>query len=388
MLSHRPLILLIVLLSVFGPISTDMYLAGLPIMVADFATTEALMNMSLYLFMLIFAFSILLMGPISDKYGRRRVLVISLFVYTAACFACSFAPNVYVFIAMRIVQALGAGGSLTSAFALIKDCFEGKDRASTLSVTAALGVLGPMLSPVVGAGVIELVSWRATFWVTGGISLLCLFLSLGLSPTIPEIRQKSVTSAVLSVFSILKDRNFLKFMIMMTVFLGSQLAYISVSSYVYQNDFGIGGNQYSLALAATSLAGLIISVAIRRTKWFTTNRILMTLLIFGIASTVMMYTVAKDSWVLFLISMIPCCSIIVTERSFGYAILMNKHDGDNGAVSSILNFSSFMFGFLGMMVASSFPPDYFILGISAVLTFSCIAYIVCWLLLRKDWLPR
>ena len=388
MLSRRPLILLIVLLSIFGPISTDMYLAGLPMMVADFATTEALMNMSLYLFMLVFAFSILVMGPMSDKYGRRRVLTISLIVYTAACFACSFSPNVYVFIAMRIVQALGAGGSLTSSFALIKDCFEGKERASTLSIVAALGVLGPMLSPVIGAGVIELVSWRATFWVTGSISLICLLLGLGLSGAIPEIRQKSVTSAVLSVFAILKDRNFVKFMIMMTVFLGSQLAYISVSSYVYQNDFGFTANQYSLALAVSCLAGLIISVFIRRVKWFTTKRILMTMLLLGIVSTAMMYTVAKDSWVLFMVSMIPCCSIIVTERSFGYAILMSKHDGDNGAVSSILNFSSFMFGFLGMMVASSFPPKDFILGISAVLTFSCSAYIICWLLLRKDWLPR
>ena len=77
-LGTGPLMFLILIMSMFGPLSTDMYLSGLPQMVEDFSTNEATMNMSLYMFMLVLSFSILFMGPISDKYGRRRVLVITM----------------------------------------------------------------------------------------------------------------------------------------------------------------------------------------------------------------------------------------------------------------------------------------------------------------------
>ena len=74
-LGKGPLMLLILLLSIFGPLSTDMYLSGLPQMVIDFDTNEATMNMSLYMFMLVMSVCIIFMGPLSDKYGRRRVLI-------------------------------------------------------------------------------------------------------------------------------------------------------------------------------------------------------------------------------------------------------------------------------------------------------------------------
>ena len=120
-LGKIPLIILILMLSIFGPLSTDMYLSGLPQMVVDFDTTESIMNMSLYMFMLVLSFSILFMGPLSDKYGRRRVLLITMAVYVASNAACCFVENIWIFIALRMVQAFGSAGALVTAFALIKD---------------------------------------------------------------------------------------------------------------------------------------------------------------------------------------------------------------------------------------------------------------------------
>ena len=97
-LGRRPLMLLIIILSMFGPISTDMYLSGLPRMIEDFQTTESVMNMSLYLFMLVLAFSILVLGPMGDKYGRRKVLVFSLAIYAVSNIACCFTQDVWIFI--------------------------------------------------------------------------------------------------------------------------------------------------------------------------------------------------------------------------------------------------------------------------------------------------
>ena len=93
--------------------------------------------------------------------------------------------------------------------------------------------------------------------------------------------------------------------------------------------------------------------------------------------------VAKYDWWLFMLSIVPCCSNTITARSFGFEILMNHHDGDNGSVSSVLNFNTFILAFVGMVIASSFPSDMFIYGIAAVLLMCCTVFAVMWSLLKR-----
>ncbi len=387
MIGRRPLIVLIVLLSMFGPISTDMYLSGLPQMMSDFGTTESVMNISLYLFMLVFALSILILGPTSDKYGRRKVLMISMIIYASASFFCSLCNDVILFIIVRGIQAIGAGGGLTAAFALIKDCFKGREMSHILSITAAIGVLGPILSPVLGALMISLIDWRATFWIPGIISLTCLVLAIGLPSTIPEERQASVISAVKSVLTIARNTNFLMFTVMMTVFTSSLLAYISVSSYVYQNGFGFDPNQYSAMLAIGCISGLVISIIMRKILINAPRKMLALMFLLGVLGLAIMTFVAKEGWMFFLAGIIPYAAICTTTRSFGFGILMNNHEGNNGAVSSILNFSTFLLAFFGMLIASSFPNDAFIYGVATVMAISCTVFFTLWMILRHRGYP-
>lgn len=381
-LGRRPLMLLIIVLSMFGPISTDMYLSGLPAMISDFRTSESVMNMSLYMFMLALAFSILVLGPMGDRYGRRRVLVTSLAVYAASNVACCFTQDVWVFIALRMVQAVGGGGALTSAFALIKDCFSGNDMRSVLSITAAIGILGPILAPVIGTMLINLAGWRATFWAPASISIFCLLLGSLLSGSIPVDRYEGTVLGSLSrLGAVTRDRGFLLFMLMMCTFTGSQLAYISVSSYVYQDGFGLGTTEYSLVLATSCILGLAIA-RIEDRRNVTSKRRLAFIVSMGLLSLTMMCIAAPMHWALFMLSIVPCCAITITARSFGFGILMNQHDGDNGSVSAMLNFTTFMFAFVGMVIASSFPADLFIYGVATMLAICCGIFIGSWALLR------
>ncbi len=381
-LGRRPLMLLIIILSMFGPISTDMYLSGLPRMIEDFQTTESVMNMSLYLFMLVLAFSILVLGPMGDKYGRRRVLVFSLAIYAVSNIACCFTQDVWIFISLRMIQAVGGGGALTAAFALIKDCFTGNDMRSVLSITAAIGILGPILAPVIGTMLINLAGWRATFWAPASISLFCLAMSLLLPGNIPLDRYKgTVLGSLTRLGAVTKNRSFLLFMLMMCTFTGSQLAYISVSSYVYQDGFGLGTTEYSLVLATSCILGLVIA-RIEEHRNVTPKRRLVFIISMGLLSLTMMCIVAHMHWTLFMLSIVPCCAITITARSFGFGILMNQHDGDNGSVSAMLNFTTFMFAFVGMVIASSFPADLFIYGVATMLAICCSVFLVSWALLR------
>ncbi len=112
MLSRSSLMVLIVILSLFGPLSTDMYLSGLPVMVDEFGTNETVMNITLYAFMLSMAVSTLFLGPISDKYGRRKTLLATMAIYIVSSFACCIAHSSWAafMIAMIPVSAVAMVG--------------------------------------------------------------------------------------------------------------------------------------------------------------------------------------------------------------------------------------------------------------------------------------
>ena len=385
--SRAPAILLILMLSIFGPLSTDMYLSGLPQMVVDFGTTEAVMNMSLYMFMLVLSFSILALGPVSDKYGRRDVLIATMAIYVGANIACYFIEDVTLFILFRMVMAFGGGGAMVSAYALIKDMFTGQGLSRMLSIVAVVGILGPILSPVIGTVLINSFGWRSTFAAPAAVAFTCLVLGLGIPASLPMERLSgSVVKSMMRVAAILRDKGFTLFMIMSTVFVSGQLAYIAVSSYIYQEKFGLSTTEYSIVLGVGCILGLILAYATRRLYLTNLQRVAM-ILVMGVASLIMMALIADFGWFAFMLAIVPCCCNNIVSRSFGFAILMGHHKGDNGSVSAAINFTAYMFAFAGMVIASTAPPDLFIMSIAVVLLISCVIFGAMWAILKRMGYP-
>ncbi len=384
MLGRRTLLLLIILLSLFGPISTDMFLSALPDMVTEFGTTEAVMSMIMYLFMLSLAVSVLILGPLSDKYGRRIVLSASLIVYIATSFLCCLATDVWTLIALRVVQAVGGAGSICISMALIKDCFKGREMGQALSITAALGILGPILAPIVGTVLINALDWRATFWAPALIALLCLVLTMGIPRELPlERYQGTIAGSLGNLVSLVRDRDFTAFAVMMTVFSLTLLAYISVSSYIYQETFGLSSTHYSMCLAATMIAGILLATLIKRIGERRGNLFMVgSFLVLGLLCFLMLSLIAPIHWALFLASMIPCTAIPTMTRSFGFGILLNQRENDSGAISSVLNFGTFGFACIGMVIAT-LPWPSFIVGLSACALLCCTVFAVLWVYVRN-----
>ena len=386
-LGKVPLVFLILVLSMFGPLSTDMYLSGLPQMVKDFDTTAAMMNMSLYMFMLVLSFSILFMGPISDKYGRKEILSVTMAIYVASNLACYFTTDVGIFIALRMIQAFGGAGAMVSAFALIKDCFVGRERGKVLAIVSIIGILGPILSPVIGTVLINAFGWRSTFAAPALVAAVCMVMGFFLPSGLPVERLTgTIIQSVGRVAEVVRDKGFTVFMMMICIFTASQLAYIAVSSYIYQDKFGLTTTEYSLALGAACILGLALSMFVRRLK-LTNLQTVGAVFVQGVVSLLMMTFAAEHAWWLFMLSIVPCCSNTITARSFGFELLMNHHDGDNGSVSSVLNFNTFILAFIGMVISSSFPEDMFIYGIASVLLMCCTVFAVMWLILRHMGYP-
>ena len=372
------------MLSVFAPLSTDMFLPALDEMVEYFGTNESTMSMTMYMFMLFLAIGILFLGPVGDKYGRRSVLIGSLIVYIAASVACSLATDIYMMIIFRIIQSIGAGGAMATAVALIRDCFDGERRARVLTIVAVIGVLGPVVAPVLGQTLIWTLDWQSTFWAPAVVALLCLVLTMMLPKEIPVERYKgSIIGAVGTVIPILRNRDFRRFTIMMNMVAFCILAYVSVSEYIYKDKgFGVG-DYYSLYLASAMILGVLLMLLIERFSDRIGNKgHLKVIFALVVISVTILRTVGKEHALLFFIGVVPIITVSSIARSFGFNILLSQDVGNSGAISSVLNFMNFMFATAGMVVVVNLPFDNYVTSVAFCFTLYFIVYVSIWALMR------
>src|SRR5699024_10186667 len=170
-------------LTAFGPLSIDMYLPSLPTMTGDLATDEGTLQFTLTAFVVGLALGQLVVGPISDSFGRRRPLLIGLAVYVGASIIAAQASAVELLIAVRFIQALGAAAGVVIARAAVRDLFSGTAMTKFFSMLMLVTGCAPILAPIMGGQILHWTSWRGVFWVLTGFGTLLLAL---IAFTLPE----------------------------------------------------------------------------------------------------------------------------------------------------------------------------------------------------------
>ena len=249
-LKVKGLIVLIAVMNMIVPLSLDMYLPAVPQMTQVFDTDESVVNVTLVGFFFFMAVGILLFGPLSDKWGRKPMLLLGTGVYAVFSAACALAPTIGFLIGARIAQALGAGCMMAVSTALIKDSFERKTRDVVLAVVQAMSVIAPMLAPIVGAWVVTVSGWRMTFWVLVIMAILCFGAVLLLQETVsPEERNAgSVLGSLGGLYKVGRNGGFSLFLMTVGVLSAPYMAYISVCSYIYIDFFLVVGDYLQLFL--------------------------------------------------------------------------------------------------------------------------------------------
>lgn len=145
------LVVLLVLTSLVTPLSLDMYTPAIPHMTDYFSTDAGTVNLTLVGYFLFFAVGLLVFGPMSDRHGRKPVLLVGIATYTVASGLCALSTDIWMLISFRIVQALGAGAVSAVSTAVVKDAFLAEKREAILSIVQVMFVVGPVLAPVIGA---------------------------------------------------------------------------------------------------------------------------------------------------------------------------------------------------------------------------------------------
>ena len=369
------IILLIVILSTIPPFSTDMFLPALPEMVQYFGTTEAVLNITLYGFMFFQAVSMLLLGPISDKYGRKPILAISIIIYIITSLLASVAPTIETFILCRMIQGAASGGMMVISIALIKDCFEEKIRNTVLTLTVVLGVVGPVASPILGAYIIEAINWQSTLAFPGLLTIICLIITLLFSESLPA--EEKLTGNLPSVYKrmagVCRHKSFMTFLFAMGVFSLPFMAYLAVSSYIFVEGFGIAGTTYSYMLAVNAILGTLGMLLLQRlTKGGSNKSMGVVVIILSLVSSLIMLSVGYLNPAVCFIGMTFCVVAAFAARPYALAILMNQFDGDTGSVSSVFNFTLVFIGCLGM-AAATLPWPTYIIGLGVCSLFAGVA---------------
>lgn len=253
-----PTLIVLASLGAVAPISTDLYLPGFPQIADDLEVSASGVQLTLTAFLVGLAFGQLLMGPLSDRYGRRRPLVASASVCAAAGVVCALAPNLPVLIGARLVCGFAGAGGMVIGRAVIADLVTGRAAAKAFTLMMTVGGVAPVLAPLVGSLLSQVVDWRGLLWA---VALLCGAVLVGVVAVLretrpPEQRTTGETSYVAAIRSVVRTRSYWPPVLVMAFGFAMMMAYISASPFLFQEVVGLSAIGYGLVFGVNA-AGLI-----------------------------------------------------------------------------------------------------------------------------------
>ncbi|WP_390891215.1 multidrug effflux MFS transporter [Dactylosporangium roseum] len=287
------LVLVLGSLIAIGPLTIDMYLPALPSITESLTTTPAAVQLTLTGTLVGLALGQLAIGPFSDAVGRRKPLLAGLVLHVLASVACVFAPDVAVLGGLRVLQGLGVAASSVVAMAVVRDLFRGSAFASLFSRLMLVMGAAPILAPTLGSGVLRWTDWRGVFvaLAVAGV-LLSLVALFALPETLPVRHRRS--GGTLKVYgSLLRDRTFVGLVLVAGLAMAALFAYVSGSSFVFQEQYGLSESQFGLVFGAGAV-GLITATQlnVRLLRRYSPQRILVTALMTGSAAGLALVVVA------------------------------------------------------------------------------------------------
>jgi DHA1 family bicyclomycin/chloramphenicol resistance-like MFS transporter len=254
------LIVLLGLLTAFGPMSIDMYLPSLPTIRAELGGSTSSVQLTLSAFTIGFAAGQLFYGPLSDRLGRRPVVLVGILLFIAASVLCASSPGIDALIASRCLQAFGGGAGSALARAIVPDLYQHEAASRVLSLMMLVMLLAPLLAPLVGGQILVHVGWRAIFWALALFGMVCLAAALRHLPETlaPENRRGAGIGAVLSGYGeVLSHRRTLGCAILGGMSFAGLFTFLSLSPFVYIDVFGVAPEHYGLLFAVNAVGVMI-----------------------------------------------------------------------------------------------------------------------------------
>lgn len=379
----KKLLALLALLAAFPPLSTDMYLAAIPMLVKQWQEPLAVVNLTLICFFITYCCFLLFFGPLADRYGRRPPLLVGLSLFILASFGCAAAQGVYSMIAARIVQGAGAAAASSIAFAICKDLFSGNIRQRIFIQIGIIVAAAPMIAPIIGGWIIENSSWRWIFILQAFLAAIAFISVWLMDESLSEPTTASIFRVCSSYCRLMRNREYFLLTLTLAVIGVPFFAYIAMSADTYISNFGYSERQYGYFFALNASAFIAAPLVFNRVARRYSLKGLLPLSYLGVA--------VSSSFLL--ISAIPMPYRLVLPMWFltfffsfgrppGNNLILEQVDTDAGAASSFMVFSFFLTGACSMwLISLDWHDKILILGYFGVV--SAILTLAGWLLLSR-----
>ena len=350
--SRLRMIVVLGMLSTFGPLSLDLYLPALPQLADELQASASGAQLTITSCLVGLAIGQLFAGPLSDRLGRRRPLIIGLTIYLLASAGCAFAPSIEVLIPIRLVQGLAGAAGLVIARAVVRDLYAGRDLVIFFSRLILISGLAPVLAPVLGGQLSKIMTWRGMFLVlaaVGGVLLLAGL--LGVPETLPPDRRTigGMSVTLRGFWVLIKDRVFLGAVLAAGLAGASMFAYIAGATFVLQRIYGLSAAEFSLVFATNSVGIVACSqIGARLSRSWPPVRVLALALTLNCAGALAVaISVFSDAgfWVL-------VASLFVMVSSIGMvfptaaALALMDYPQQAGAASSLFGLAQYIAGAL------------------------------------------
>mgnify|MGYP003587299471 CR=1 FL=1 len=342
------------LISIFAPISTDIYLPSLPNMIKYFSTSQEIINLTLSAFFVCYSIGMLIWGPLSDKFGRKYILTIGMAVYTLASFTCIWVNDISQLVLLRALQGLFGSASVVVAGAIIKDTYESKERETAIAIVQSIAVLAPMVAPMIGALIVSFSDqWQLVFvllTVAGALTFLAIRF---FTETHVCEDGYTVTSSFLDLQVALSNYKLTSLLIIFSLPMIPFLSYIVLSSYIYMKIFHLNAKDFSIMFslnASCSIIAPVLYIKFLRKYMQPKNLVAMCFIVMSIAGCCLYLWGSSNEYV-FLATLMPASLAGSILRPPGANMMLSKHK-NAGTTSALMGFSAMLLGGVGTLISS------------------------------------
>ena len=344
-------ILLLGLLDAFGPLGIDMYLPAFPMIERDLKAPGGAMQLTLSLFLAGLAVGQLICGPISDRIGRRKPLLVGSALFAVSCVVCAYARSIEALIVARFVMGLAGATGMVIARAVVRDSFEETESARIYSMLMLVIGIAPIISPTVGGWIMGFGGWGAIFWALAGFACLCgVAVAVDLPETLhPENRSRDSAAELARRYAgMAVDTRFLGYAAPVSLALGVIFAYVASAPMLFMQFYKLSTTAFSLIFAGNAI-GLIGSAQVNRwlTRRFDTHDILRAAVLVHAAACVVMPALAWSGFggfPAFLACIFVCLATVGLILPNASAAAMAPFPHQAGVASAMLGMLQFAVG--------------------------------------------
>ena len=339
-------LIFIAILGAFSSLVNDMYLPTIPHMVKEFHTTPSMTQLGLSMAMIGLGIGSVVWGSLSDHYGRKPVLIVSLILFVIGTAVSLFSESILFFIICRLVQGVGAGGGMVLSYSIPADRYQGRQLAKVMALVGAINGIAPAGSPLIGGFMADSVGWRGIFVVLLVIGVVMLLWSLRRPESLPASRRmtgKGLSEYLHAYGTLFADRRFMIYVLLKAIGIGLLYAYISSATFIYQEHYGFSSMEFGMIFGANALAIAVGSTLVMKFKVLKQGLITGTILMsaFAICEAAVMYMALPFVWYeLAVLPMLVGCGMLFSSAN---SLGMEEGKADAGTAGAILNVVKYIF---------------------------------------------